>query len=270
MLPPLNERRGSGFLVVSPPVATAAGVGALVGRPDNLTDETMDDKQHHGGDNLKDLDRDQANATLPVGDGEDSGAGVKDDQEGGSTQATSMSDGPAIPLAPGQRSADSPEAREGGPEADAARPGGRREGAAADEQGPIGMSSAEPGPQGPGGGGQPGGPGSGGSQNSGYSADGRLVGHDSPAGEDARLEVEEGQGDDLAQRLGGGERSGAGLSGSGAVSGDMSAGRSEKTSEGGPATGFTPDAGSPGGMGGKSAGGASPIEDENTRGGSGS
>lgn len=230
----------------------------------------MDNKQHQGGDGMKQLDRDEANAVLTVGDGEDVGGGTRDDQEGGATQATSMSDGPAIPLAPGQRSADSPEAREGGPEADAARPGGRRDSAAAEDLGPIGMSSAQPGPMGPGGGGEPGGPGSGGSQNSGYSADGRLVGHDSPAGEDASLEVHEGQGDDLAQRLGGRERSGAGLSGSGAASGDMSAGRSEDTSEGGPASGYVPDAGSPGGMGGKSAGGVSPIEDENTRGPGGS
>jgi len=227
----------------------------------------MDNRQHHGGEEMKQLDRDEANAVLTVGDGEDTGAGVRDDQEGGTTQSTSMSDGPAIPLAPGQRSADSPEARDGGPDAEAARPGGRRDSAVAEDMGPIGMSSATPGPMGPGGGGEPRGPGSGGSQDSGYTAGGRPVGHDSPAGEDAALEVHEGQGDDLAQRLGGGERTGAGLSGSGAVSGDMSAGRSEDSSEGGPAAGYTPDAGSPGGMSGKSAGGVSPIEDENTRGG---
>ncbi|MFN3726299.1 MAG: hypothetical protein ACK4SZ_08340 [Allosphingosinicella sp.] len=104
-----------------------------------------------------------------------------------------------------------------------------------------------------------------GSQDSNYAGGGRVVGHDSPAGEDAALDVREGQGDDLADRLGGQEGQGSGFIGSGA-SGDARAGRSEATSEGGPASGFTPDAGSPGGMGGKSAGGVSPIEDENTGG----
>lgn len=106
-------------------------------------------------------------------------------------------------------------------------------------------------------------PASSGSQDSSYAGGGRVVGHDSPAGEDAALDVREGQGDDLADRVGG---DGGAFIGSGARSGDASAGRSEDTSESGPAAGYTPDAGSPGGMGGKSAGGVSPIEDENTGG----
>ena len=103
-----------------------------------------------------------------------------------------------------------------------------------------------------------------GSQDSNYAGGGRVVGQDSPAGEEADLDVCEGQGDDLADRLGS-EGGGSGFIGSGA-SGDASAGRSESANEGGPASGFTPDAGSPGGMGGKSTGGVSPIEDENTGG----
>lgn len=61
----------------------------------------------------------------------------------------------------------------------------------------------------------------------------------------------------------GGEGSRSGLTGSAAVSGDMSAGRSEMTSRPA-AAGYTPDAGAPGGMGGvrgsgKAPGGVSPI-----------
>ena len=118
-----------------------------------------------------------------------------------------------------------------------------------------------------GGGGQtgPGGEGSLGSAN--YNERGNLTGPDSPAGSDTSLSGQgEGQGDDLANRLGGGDNPGTGLAGAGAVSGDMSADRSETT--GATGTG-APDAGSPGGMGGvhaqggtgtgRPAGGVSPV-----------
>ena len=78
---------------------------------------------------------------------------------------------------------------------------------------------------------------------------------------------EEGQGDDLVNRLDG-DRTLAGLSGAGAATGDMSAGRSEPDE---PAEPIAPDGGSPGGMGGvhaqggtgteRPAGGVSPVQD---------
>lgn len=82
---------------------------------------------------------------------------------------------------------------------------------------------------------------------------------------------EQGQGDDLADALGGGEgETGAGIAG-GAASGDASAGRSE--GGGGAASGLGgADAGSPGGMGGvgvaggtgtgRPPGGVSPLQND--------
>ena len=101
-----------------------------------------------------------------------------------------------------------------------------------------------------------------------YNDRGDLTGPDSPAGLDAaRSATGEGQGDDLVNRLGG-ERTEAGLSGAGAATGDMSAGRSEPDE---PAEPIAPDGGSPGGMGGvhaqggtgteRPAGGVSPVQD---------
>lgn len=61
-----------------------------------------------------------------------------------------------------------------------------------------------------------------------YSNFGRVAGPDSPADERAGLRhpVEGAQGDDLANRLGGGEGRGIGMSGAGAATGDLSAGSS--------------------------------------------
>ena len=97
---------------------------------------------------------------------------------------------------------------------------------------------------------------------------GNLTGPDSPAGSDAgRSATGEGQGDDLVNRLDG-DRTLARLSGAGAATGDMSAGRSEPDE---PAEPIAPDGGSPGGMGGvhaqggtgteRPAGGVSPVQD---------
>jgi hypothetical protein len=61
----------------------------------------------------------------------------------------------------------------------------------------------------------------------------------------------EGQGEDRANALGGGEGTGAGLTGAGSATGDAS----EMHSEGGGAPSNAPDAGSPGGMGGVRASG---------------
>lgn len=106
------------------------------------------------------------------------------------------------------------------------------------------------------------GPASNGSLASGtYNEQGNLTGPDSPAGEGAAGDAGgEGQGDDLANRLGGSEGSGAGTSGAGAATGDMDADRSEASddSASGTAGAGGADAGSPGGMGGvRSQGGAS-------------
>ncbi|HEV2079249.1 MAG TPA: hypothetical protein VGR19_05055 [Allosphingosinicella sp.] len=103
------------------------------------------------------------------------------------------------------------------------------------------------------------GPASNGSLASGtYNDQGNLTGADSPAGGNAPTDsAGEGQGDDLADRLGGGQGGGAGASGAGASTGDMDAGSSEASDAPASGTGG-PDAGSPGGMGGaRSQGGAS-------------
>jgi hypothetical protein len=209
----------------------------------------MNAKQHQGGEGLKDLGADEAKAMLTTGSGDDSGAGVGDDQEGGTTGATSMTGGDYA-------GARSPEAS-----GSAASPAGREGGAAAPDQGDIGTSSARPGPMGAGGGGHAGGSGSMGTGT--YNQAGNVTGPDSPGSGAAGGAAGEGQGDDLANRLGGGEGSRSGVTGSAAVSGDMRAGRSEMTSRPA-AAGYTPDAGAPGGMGGvrgsgKSPGGVSPI-----------
>jgi hypothetical protein len=69
-----------------------------------------------------------------------------------------------------------------------------------------------------------------GSRGATYNDQGDLTGPDSPAGDAAgRRRPEEGQGDDLVDRLGGGEGTGAGLSGAGAETGDLYAADSEAT-----------------------------------------
>jgi hypothetical protein len=79
-----------------------------------------------------------------------------------------------------------------------------------------------------------------------------------------------GQGDDLANRLGGDNPAGTGASGAGAATGDASAGRSGETNQTNVGAGG-PDAGSPGGMGGvrggfdtggRPPGGVSPLQAE--------
>ncbi|HEX8214382.1 MAG TPA: hypothetical protein VF582_02805 [Allosphingosinicella sp.] len=107
-----------------------------------------------------------------------------------------------------------------------------------------------------------------------YNERGNLTGPDSPAGDRAASDSGgQGQGDDLADRLGGGEGGGAGTSGAGAATGDMDADASEASGAQASGTGGT-DAGSPGGMGGvrsqsgasggsgRPPGGVSPMEGE--------
>ena len=87
-----------------------------------------------------------------------------------------------------------------------------------------------------------------------YNDSGNLTGPDSPAGEAAARQSDgQGQGDDLADRLGGGEGRGTGMSGAGAVPGDMRADRSEEDEERPIAEGIGDDPGAPGGMGGARA-----------------
>lgn len=121
------------------------------------------------------------------------------------------------------------------------------------------------------------GPGSAGSLGTGtYDDTGNLTGPDSPAGEKADLDAHgEGQGDDLANRLGGGQGRGVGLSGGGAATGDMSAASSERADAG--EEPVATDPGGPGGMGGvrsaggtgigRPPGGVSPIQAEEEAGG---
>ena len=108
---------------------------------------------------------------------------------------------------------------------------------------------------------------------------GDLTGPDSPAGEQAaQPQAGEGQGDDLADRLGGDAGTGAAIPLGRAGSGDMDDGSSEATGADAPASGTGDDAGAPGGMGGvhgrtgnaqdRPPGGSSPVpaEDAGPRG----
>jgi hypothetical protein len=158
-----------------------------------------------------------------------------------------------------------------------AAPGGKPGGAASEDMRPIGMGSVGGSPTGESGGGVPGGPASNGSFGSGtYNERGNVTGPDSPAGADVELDAGgQGLGDDLANRLGGGEGRGTGMSGAGSASGDLDADRSERSgaSPAGAAGAGGPDAGSPGGMGGagvaggtgtgRPPGGVSPMQSEN-------
>jgi hypothetical protein len=84
-----------------------------------------------------------------------------------------------------------------------------------------------------------------------YNDQGDLTGPDSPAGEGAaQPEPGQAQGDDLADRLGGGEGKGAAIPLGRAGSGNLEGGRSEETRDPAPASGTGDDAGAPGGMGG--------------------
>lgn len=116
-----------------------------------------------------------------------------------------------------------------------------------------------------------------------YGNFGRVVGPDSPADQraDLRHAGDAAHGDDLANRLGGGEGRGIGMGGAGAATGDMSAGSSgpgegepeEDRAAAMPHRGnvASTDAGAPGGMGGVRArtnassrppGGESPGRDQ--------
>jgi hypothetical protein len=155
-----------------------------------------------------------------------------------------------------------------------AAPGGRVS-PAGEKLGAIGTESTGGSPTGEAGGGAPGGPAANGSFASGtYNERGNVTGPDSPAGSDLpRDTVEAGQGDDLANRLGGGDGARTGLSGAGAATGDMSADRSERTdaSAQDAAGAGGPSAGDVGGMGGvrghtgassRPPGGVSPVQND--------
>ena len=189
--------------------------------------------------------------------------GVKDDLEGGTTGATSMTGGDRADAATGQSRGLSD-----------ASPAGRAS-PAGDDMRPLDVGSVGGSPVGESGGGAPTGPGGQGSFASGtYNERGNVTGPDSPAGEAVSQAGGKGQGDDLANRLGGGENARTGLTGAGAASGDMDADRSEATGASGQnaAGAGGPDAGSPGGMGGVRAqggtgtgrppGGVSPLQNE--------
>jgi hypothetical protein len=204
---------------------------------------------------------DDPKAVLTTGSGEDSGAGAKDDLEGGTTGAASMTGGDR-----------SGSAISGG-RSDAA-PGGRTS-PAGEELGPIGNSSFGGSPVGEAGGGQESGPASNGSFGSGtYNERGNVTGPDSPAGSEFKGNAGgQGQGDDLANRLGGGDNARTGLAGAGAATGDMRADRSERTeaSAQDAAGAGGPSAGDVGGMGGvrghtgassRPPGGVSPLQSD--------
>lgn len=106
-----------------------------------------------------------------------------------------------------------------------------------------------------------------------YNDQGDLTGADSPAGEQAaQPEAGQGQGDDLADRLGDEAGTGAAIPLGRAGSGNLEAGRSEEIRDAAPAAGTGDDAGAPGGMGGpegrtgnvqdRPPGGGSPVPAE--------
>jgi hypothetical protein len=207
------------------------------------------------------MDQQQDQATLDEQgsrDGAPITGGIKDDLEGGTTGAASMTGGDSSAASPDQ------------PGGSSAASAAGRDSPAGGDKGPIGMASAGGSPVGEAGGGAPTGPGGQGSLGSAnYNERGNVTGPDSPAGSNAAIGLpREGQGEDLANRLGGGDNPRTGLTGAGSVSGDMSADRSEATGEAGAGA---PDAGSPGGMGGVHAqggtgtgrppGGVSPLQD---------
>ena len=209
---------------------------------------------------------DDPKAVLTTGDGEDSGGGAKDDLEGGATGATSMTGGDR---SGGAVAGD-------GARSDAA-PGGRTS-PAGEELGPIGTQSVGGSPTGESGGGGSIGPASNGSFGSGtYNERGNVTGPDSPAGAEYSGDAAgQGQGDDLANRLGGGDGTHTGLTGAGAASGDMRADRSEPTdaSAQDAAGAGGPSAGDVGGMGGvrghtgassRPPGGMSPVQVDEDR-----
>ncbi len=152
--------------------------------------------------------------------------GVKDDLEGGTTGATSMTGGDRSEAATGMSGSGPDNERRA-----QAAPGGKTS-PAGEDMAPIGRESVGGSPAGESGDGESIDPASNGSFGSGtYNTRGNLTGPDSPAGADVKPDARgEGQGDDLANRVGGGEGTRTGLTGAGAASGDMNADRSEDTS----------------------------------------
>lgn len=212
-------------------------------------------------------DQDQASRD-PEGKDSNKGGGVtggvKDDLEGGTTGATSMTGGDR----------DQGSAGGSGARSDAS-PAGRTS-PAGDDMRPLDMGSVGGSPVGESGGGAATGLGGQGSFASGtYNERGNVTGPDSLAGEAAdRVAAGNDQGDDLANRMGSGENARTGLTGAGAATGAMNADRSEGTgafAQDAAGAGGT-DAGSPGGMGGVRAqggtgtgrppGGVSPLQNE--------
>jgi hypothetical protein len=214
-------------------------------------------EREKSNDDLKTLDPKDAQAILTTGDGDARGeagpegrpaigGGVKDDMEGGTTGAASMTGGDSRQASTG--ASDDEIARRDDPGRDEAAPGGRSSPADGDMAPAEMPDSGSPSGQGSGAAGA-GGQGSLGAAT--YNDSGNVTGPDSPAGEAAARDSDGGgQGDDLADRLGGGEGRGTGMSGAGAVTGDMRADRSEADDERPVAEGIGDDPGGPGGMGG--------------------
>jgi hypothetical protein len=188
--------------------------------------------------------------------------GIQDDSEGGTTGSTSMTDGDWRDGTTGQPVGGGDErlgGRSGGPAE--AELGGRDPGPTTTPPPSLQHESAS-------------GPGADGAYASGtYNERGDLTGPDSPAGQGGfMLRDGEGQGDDLADRLGGGEGRGTGMSGGGAATGSLDAERSRPDPESalGSAGAGAPSGGDPGGMGGVHAqggtgtgrppGGVSPVQ----------
>src|SRR5690349_14562966 len=137
----------------------------------------------------------------------DGGVGTRDDLKRG-TAATSMTDGcVGAPSDQGRgRSDASPIGR-------ASPPAGGID--------PAGLDSRGGSPTGPAGGGATDKTGAEGSLGSStYNDQGDVTGLDSPAGDEAQALAGEGQGDNLADPLGGGDNTLTGLSGAGSVTGD--------------------------------------------------
>lgn len=155
----------------------------------------------------------------------------------GATGASSMNDGEQPGAAPEPPAGDNPQ-----------RLGGRPGSPASADTAPVGLESARPGPVGPGGGERASG-GGGSLAASTYNDRGDVTGPDSEGGTATSIQSGAGQGDDLANRLGGGEGRGAGMTGGGAATGDAQAERSESSARDSIGAG-APSGGDPGGMGG--------------------
>jgi len=247
---------------------TALPLQTLLREEETMANDLPEGDEKHAGEEAKavlTVGHEEEGRRSPEGRGATEGGGTteggtKSDEEGGATGAASMTGGDWRGVASGE-----------GGHSDAS-PAGGRGGASEHDLGPIGMESAGGGSRGSAG--PAAGSGGDGWRGATYNDAGQVVGPDSAAGERADLDARgAGQGDDLANRLGGGEGSGAALSGSG-HSGDMEPGRSD-ADEGSSGGLGGPDAGSPGGMGGVRArggtengnppGGLSPVQADKNR-----